>query len=154
MWIVTQPTKAISLSGIIASGWKGVSISTIISTGESTSSMGQHNAYIGWTLQELLAPRDVLFFNRNWRFAGSRKSLSRTLSERLGIPMDVLIHGYGAPQVGNSHSGICVDQRLSWASQRRTTREEDLAYSLMVRRYVQRAKQVFWLTQTLGDVWR
>ncbi|KAJ4301973.1 hypothetical protein N0V88_002103 [Collariella sp. IMI 366227] len=46
----------------------------------------------GWTLQELIAPRSVLFYDSNWNFIGERDDLSdsnaltKTICQRTGIP--------------------------------------------------------------------
>lgn len=77
----------------------------------------------GWTLQELIAPRQVIFFNGRWKEFGSKKSLARQISPITGIPVDVLL--------GKSPLFSTIAQRMSWASKRQTTREEDIAYCLM-----------------------
>lgn len=77
----------------------------------------------GWTLQELLAPRSVSFYSENRTYLGDRKSLKQLIHEVTDIPCPALA---GAPL--NSFS---VETRLSWSDNRRTTREEDKAYSLL-----------------------
>ncbi|KAM5341358.1 hypothetical protein ACJ41O_014389 [Fusarium nematophilum] len=77
----------------------------------------------GWTLQELLAPSRVRFFDRGWGEIGERKDLLQTLKAVTGIEEDVLN--------GGSFANISVGRRMSWASQRETTRVEDIAYSLL-----------------------
>jgi hypothetical protein len=77
----------------------------------------------GWTLQELLAPRSVEFFSREGRKLGDKRSLERQISEITGISVDAL----RAPSLHN----ISIDERLSWATIRQTTRKEDKAYSLL-----------------------
>ncbi|PMD22500.1 HET-domain-containing protein [Hyaloscypha hepaticicola] len=77
----------------------------------------------GWTLQELIAPTDVQFFDRDWNEIGSRVSLKRSIKEVTGIPEPVL-RGY--PLRDN-----CVAEIMSWAAGRHTTRIEDRAYSLL-----------------------
>jgi len=78
----------------------------------------------GWTLQELIAPSNVQFFNKNWRIIGDKRMLAPTLVGITGIPEHILTHGL----CGNRP---CVAQIMSWASNRKTTRVEDRAYSLM-----------------------
>ncbi|KAF2206441.1 hypothetical protein CERZMDRAFT_115729 [Cercospora zeae-maydis SCOH1-5] len=39
----------------------------------------------GWTLQELLAPRNVVFFDCAWRYLGSKRSLADCLSRVTGV---------------------------------------------------------------------
>ncbi|KAI1418437.1 heterokaryon incompatibility protein-domain-containing protein [Hypoxylon sp. FL1857] len=77
----------------------------------------------GWTLQELLAPREIQFFSKAWRPLGSKTQLVNTLSGITKIPHKYLL--------GGNLSEASVAQRMSWASSRVTTREEDVAYSLL-----------------------
>jgi hypothetical protein len=78
----------------------------------------------GWTLQELIAPSTVLFFDMAWKEIGSKNSLGSIIFEVTMIPLLVL-SGHRQPDNFN------VGQRMSWASRRQTTRVEDLSYSLM-----------------------
>lgn len=78
----------------------------------------------GWTLQELLAPSKIVFYNRDWQRLGTKDGLSLLLAHRTGIE-DVILQGL-API-----STACVAQRMSWASSRVTTRVEDTAYCLL-----------------------
>lgn len=78
----------------------------------------------GWTLQELIAPKTVYFFDRNWNRLGDKTSLSNIIVTRTGIPADVLKN--------NTPPQACsVAQRMSWAAKRTTKRLEDRAYCLM-----------------------
>ncbi|KAK7735272.1 hypothetical protein SLS53_007663 [Cytospora paraplurivora] len=78
----------------------------------------------GWTLQELIAPKEVRFFDKSWSFLGSKSSWAPFLEETTRIPQSVL---------GNAAAmrDIPVGQRMIWAFDRETTREEDLAYCLL-----------------------
>jgi len=78
----------------------------------------------GWTLQELIAPSKIRFFDRSWIDRGSKESLCRELSEITGIDTEVLRHRL-------SLASIAVAQRMSWAAKRETTRIEDRSYSLL-----------------------
>jgi hypothetical protein len=78
----------------------------------------------GWTLQELIAPQKVNFYDQNWQFKGCKDSLLEEISGITGIGSTVLEHL--APL-----SSIAVAMRLSWAAYRETTREEDAAYCLL-----------------------
>lgn len=78
----------------------------------------------GWTLQELIAPKHVIFFDREWNERGTKASLSGLLSEITGIPEELL---KGETTCGD----YAVARRMSWASKRVTTREEDTAYCLL-----------------------
>ncbi|KAL1656408.1 hypothetical protein SLS61_000871 [Didymella pomorum] len=79
----------------------------------------------GWTLQELLAPGSVEFFDLNGNRIGDKKSLRTDISATTTIPPEVLL--------GDPSSLMQVDEetRLLWAAKRQTTREEDAAYSLL-----------------------
>ncbi|KAL6859786.1 hypothetical protein ACO1O0_003810 [Amphichorda felina] len=77
----------------------------------------------GWTLQELLAPREVYFFDRNWELLGDKMSLAERIARRTRIDLDVVLTGWW--------EDTSVAQRMSWAADRQTTRREDVAYCLM-----------------------
>ncbi|KAH7342580.1 heterokaryon incompatibility protein-domain-containing protein [Rhexocercosporidium sp. MPI-PUGE-AT-0058] len=79
----------------------------------------------GWTLQELIAPSSVVFFDRSWTMIGSRATLTDVIGRRTGIPSDVLVDY----QQTLGHYSLA--QTMSWASKRETTRAEDRAYSLL-----------------------
>ncbi|OBZ78135.1 hypothetical protein A0H81_02776 [Grifola frondosa] len=78
----------------------------------------------GWTLQELIAPNQVVFFAEDWSEIGTRKSLVDEINDITRIDRDVLL-GFKLPVE------FCVSQRMLWASRRETTRVEDMAYCLM-----------------------
>jgi hypothetical protein len=77
----------------------------------------------GWTLQELLAPPWVSFYDKSWRYIASKRGLAAELSRITGIHHGVLL--------GNDHLNYTVAERMSWAAGRNTTRVEDMAYSLL-----------------------
>ncbi|KAF8866786.1 WD40 repeat-like protein [Acephala macrosclerotiorum] len=77
----------------------------------------------GWTLQELIAPPSVEFFSSNGNRLGDKKSLEAQLHKITGIPVLALR--------GSHLSYFSFDERVSWARNRETKREEDLAYSLL-----------------------
>jgi hypothetical protein len=77
----------------------------------------------GWTLQELIAPKVVEFYTAEWVEIGTKGSLPTQLSAITGIPARILC--------GGSPSTCSIAERMSWASKRQTSREEDLAYSLL-----------------------
>ncbi|KAH9915017.1 heterokaryon incompatibility protein-domain-containing protein [Epithele typhae] len=78
----------------------------------------------GWTLQELIAPPEVLFFDSDWQMIGSRYDLSDEIRAITNIDRAVL-------RKERQISDVCVAQRMSWAASRKTTREEDMAYCLI-----------------------
>jgi hypothetical protein len=73
----------------------------------------------GWTLQELLAPTFVEFYDQGWNEIGTKSSM-RTLVQNI-TKISTLV----------DIDKVCVAEKLSWASTRVTTRIEDLAYCLM-----------------------
>ncbi|KAF9058610.1 hypothetical protein BDP27DRAFT_1169275, partial [Rhodocollybia butyracea] len=77
----------------------------------------------GWTLQELIAPKTVVFFAQDWERIGTKASLQGLITETTGIPLGVLLH--------NDSSKMSIAKRMSWAARRETTRIEDRVYSLM-----------------------
>ncbi|KAF5591535.1 beta transducin [Fusarium subglutinans] len=78
----------------------------------------------GWTLQELIAPSSMIFFDRDWRELGTKTSLVQVLSQRTSIPESILCDS-------EELETASIAQRMSWAADRVTTRKEDSAYSLM-----------------------
>ncbi|KAI0329514.1 HET-domain-containing protein [Cubamyces sp. BRFM 1775] len=78
----------------------------------------------GWTLQELIAPRDVIFLTHAWTPIASKLSIAPTLQEITRIDTEVLLCKTPLEKVS-------VARRMSWAAGRVTTREEDEAYCLM-----------------------
>ncbi|KIM60782.1 hypothetical protein SCLCIDRAFT_26314 [Scleroderma citrinum Foug A] len=84
----------------------------------------------GWTLQELLAPRNLLFYKQDWSlYKESPSSNHKEDDVVLGDLEDAtgITRSYFAdfdPGLDNARS------KLQWASERRTTEPEDVAYSL------------------------
>ena len=78
----------------------------------------------GWTLQELIASRKLVFFDQDFRQLGTRQRFAETISTFTGIPQRYLLYNHGFRET-------CVGQRMSWVSQRDTIREEDIAYCLL-----------------------
>lgn len=78
----------------------------------------------GWTLQELLAPKEVRFFSQSWTFLGTKQDLMLILVEKTGIPAHILAD----PSLISSCS---ISMRMTWMRDRQTTRREDLAYCLL-----------------------
>lgn len=77
----------------------------------------------GWTLQELLAPQVVKFYDCSWRLLGTKRDLANEISSATGIPTNAIENG--------SLDQFSVAQKMSWAARRLTTRLEDSAYSLI-----------------------
>ncbi|KAH7883252.1 heterokaryon incompatibility protein-domain-containing protein [Phlebopus sp. FC_14] len=86
----------------------------------------------GWTLQELLAPKRVKFYNKDWY---SFTSVANDKED--AAILSALYHTTGIPEaaiIADNSNGIrsqSVWEIMSWASKRKTTRIEDIAYSLI-----------------------
>ncbi|KAJ8515318.1 hypothetical protein ONZ45_g7251 [Pleurotus djamor] len=96
----------------------------------------------GWTLQELLAPRKVAFFYRDWAridfasevdidrtrpntFKTTRSSvIHRMIPKAAGLPRWTITSSY----IPSPHN---LEQVLKWAEKRQTTVPQDAAYSLV-----------------------
>jgi hypothetical protein len=80
----------------------------------------------GWTLQELLAPLTVRFYDCQWRYCGEKKSsrLRRLIAEITSIDEEVLLDS-------ELIFPSAVARKMSWAARRQTTRVEDTAYCLL-----------------------
>ncbi|GAW17709.1 hypothetical protein ANO14919_071750 [Xylariales sp. No.14919] len=80
----------------------------------------------GWTLQELIAPEELEFYDSSWNFYGSKASLCTDIANKTGIDEGVL-RTLGQDLLPS----IPVCQKMSWAASRETQRPEDVAYSLL-----------------------
>ncbi|KAG1767799.1 heterokaryon incompatibility protein-domain-containing protein [Suillus occidentalis] len=76
----------------------------------------------GWTLQELIAPDNVYFFNKDWIKIGSKATFAPILSKITRIRQDILLGNPCQPSIA---------EKMSWAAGRKTQKIEDRAYSLM-----------------------
>jgi hypothetical protein len=77
-----------------------------------------------WTLQELVAPVLVHFYDKHWQSLGTKEDLLDLVSLRCGVDHETLKQ----PDTMYVKS---VAQRMSWAAHREATRLEDRAYSLL-----------------------
>ncbi|KAJ4387021.1 hypothetical protein N0V85_007815 [Neurospora sp. IMI 360204] len=80
----------------------------------------------GFTLQELIAPKTVLLFDRDWNVLGKKsdKDILKIINRITRISIDALLH--------RRPLGDCaIAERMLWASTRETTRPEDRAYCLL-----------------------
>ncbi len=78
----------------------------------------------GWTLQELLAPEVVEFYDREWQMLGTKSKLIEPIKAATNIEPTYISHR-------EAIRGACIATRFSWAAMRQTTREEDQAYCLL-----------------------
>lgn len=77
----------------------------------------------GWTLQELIAPKNVVFYIKGWNYVGNKMSMKEKLSRITGIDEHTLLT--------QNLEAVSVARRMSWAAKRVTTRLEDMAYCLL-----------------------
>ncbi|KAH8749742.1 hypothetical protein F5883DRAFT_230080 [Diaporthe sp. PMI_573] len=77
-----------------------------------------------WSLTELIASKDVFFFDSKWRQFGTKLSLLHEISDATRIDRHVL-------EDSDCLTEISVARRMSWASSCSCDREEDLAYALI-----------------------
>jgi hypothetical protein len=76
------------------------------------------------TLQELIAPSNIRIYTKSWTYIGTRRDYAQCLADITHIDYFILVRGT------SSWDDLSIAQRMSWASQRQTTRPEDLAYCL------------------------
>ncbi|RSL40770.1 hypothetical protein CEP54_016025 [Fusarium duplospermum] len=102
----------------------------------------------GWTLQELIAPHGLLFFDRDWKYMCSRDEIAPTLEKITHITPSILERSHISPVsdlgrvfrcVGCGHVDAVkemlrtesISNKMRWAANRVTTRPEDASYSLL-----------------------
>ncbi|EXF76462.1 hypothetical protein CFIO01_10108 [Colletotrichum fioriniae PJ7] len=78
----------------------------------------------GWTLQELIAPSEVEFFDSQWKQFSRKADCLDKLEEITGIRRSVLESSSYLRQTPTA-------VKMSWAAARETKRVEDRAYSLL-----------------------
>ncbi|KAF9226934.1 hypothetical protein BS17DRAFT_776366 [Gyrodon lividus] len=87
----------------------------------------------GWTLQELLAPKQIKFYMKGWTPLTNDSNDKRDRADALMMTISKITRislvdlCYFEPGMW----GFSLRQRLSWASHRKTARIEDMAYSLI-----------------------
>ncbi|KAI3397690.1 hypothetical protein diail_10459 [Diaporthe ilicicola] len=77
----------------------------------------------GWTLQEMIAAESVNFYDKNWTSQGSKATLLDRICSITGVDTKALR--------GGNLRFFSVARKMSWASNRKTTRKEDMAYCLL-----------------------
>jgi hypothetical protein len=77
----------------------------------------------GWTLQELVAPKIVVFYSQDGIRLGDKKSLEQQIAEITAIQA-------GALQ-GQPLSTFSIEERFLWTEKRQTAEEEDMTYCLL-----------------------
>ena len=117
-----------------------------VDTADSESFQTSRYFKRGWTLQELLAPWDVVFCNQRWEVIGhkcthrkdqdGRCKLLEDLQPRLGPEINREISqasGIAARYLETPGAPLeaSIACRMSWAARRETKRIEDIAYCLL-----------------------
>ncbi|KAF9474981.1 hypothetical protein BDN70DRAFT_285586 [Pholiota conissans] len=89
----------------------------------------------GWTLQELLAPKKIKFYNKNWQpLTSYHNDKSRDAERTTGILTKISrATGISPSALLSFQPGIKdgIASKMVWAATRKTTKGEDRAYSLM-----------------------
>ncbi|KAI8654192.1 HET domain-containing protein [Fusarium sp. Ph1] len=107
----------------------------------------------GWTLQELIAPHGLFFFDRDWKYMCRRDEIASRLEEITGITQSILQRAHIFPPPAAPHPWTepkfqcpgCghidqvkaelmeepISRKMIWAANRVTTRPEDTSYCLL-----------------------
>ncbi|KAK4216803.1 hypothetical protein QBC37DRAFT_480320 [Rhypophila decipiens] len=78
----------------------------------------------GWTLQELLAPPKLVFYDCQWGRIDDRRELRELIRKITGIRARIVCGHL-------SHTSVSAAEKMLWAAHRQTTRAEDIAYCLL-----------------------
>ena len=100
--------------------------SKTLRNGEDQQSRSSNSVWFerGWTLQELLAPKEVCFYDFKWRVIGTKTELAKDIAAVTGIDAKYLGHD-------RAFRKACIATKMSWLANRTTTRSEDIAYSTL-----------------------
>ncbi|KAH7923620.1 HET-domain-containing protein, partial [Leucogyrophana mollusca] len=86
----------------------------------------------GWTLQELLAPKRMKFFGKGWiPFSEDENDKKPAGDNRILLAISGVTKIPATDLTSFQPGTDRVREKMSWASRRRTTRIEDVAYSLI-----------------------
>ncbi|KAF2995853.1 hypothetical protein E8E13_003325 [Curvularia kusanoi] len=78
----------------------------------------------GWTLQELLAPAIVEFYDEAWKSIGRKRRMAQQIQTATGIEQQYFLER-------DSIKSANIATKFRWAAYRKTTRVEDIAYCLL-----------------------
>lgn len=89
-----------------------------------------------WTLQELLAPALLVFYDAHWSCIGERAYMNGVISAKTGIYRRTLAREVLPPmenleELRGELRSLSISVKMSWVAQRQATRDEDIAYSLL-----------------------
>jgi Heterokaryon incompatibility protein (HET) len=85
----------------------------------------------GWTVQELIGPLSLEFYGDQWLYQGQNASLGTKRSLRSQVSEITQIPEAGLLSSNLQQQNYSIAQKMSWAANRKTTRIEDRAYSLL-----------------------
>lgn len=92
------------------------------------SSNSEHDYSIwfsrGWTLQELLAPQNLEFYDAQWQLIGTKKDLAPALQQITRIKTTYL-------SGEEDFQDACAAAKMSWQAGRQVSEPEDIAYSML-----------------------
>ncbi|KAK4442962.1 HET-domain-containing protein [Podospora aff. communis PSN243] len=77
----------------------------------------------GWTLQELIAPANLVFYDKDWFPIGDRRFLANAIASETSIYRKFLARA--------NLTAVCVAAKMKWVSKRQTGRPEDKAYCIL-----------------------
>jgi Heterokaryon incompatibility protein (HET) len=78
----------------------------------------------GWTLQELIAPKELHFYDETWTLRGTKDDFAELIHQITNIDALVL-------RDTEELAKLSIAEKMTWASRRQTTRIEDTAYCLL-----------------------
>jgi hypothetical protein len=81
----------------------------------------------GWTLQELLAPEEMIFLGSDWQNLGTRNELAEEISLVTHSDWKCLLGFQSRAYIRDTS----IAKKMVWAARRTTIREEDLSYCLL-----------------------
>ncbi|KAF9473830.1 hypothetical protein BDN70DRAFT_997436 [Pholiota conissans] len=83
----------------------------------------------GWTLQELLAPETMKFYNRAWGQLTAKLTdkYDKSIQEQIKTATTITSQELLAVHMNQ----VSISRKMQWAAKRQVTRAEDIAYSLM-----------------------
>ncbi|CAG9988231.1 unnamed protein product [Clonostachys byssicola] len=114
--------KPISVGESRPSGWT-LGAPPVVSTTTGTVGLGSSRWFTrGWTLQELIAPKKVEFYDTEWNYIGEKHEMASEIRDITGIDKFVI--------QGSPLEQVSVAKKMSWAAHRETRRKEDIAYCL------------------------
>jgi hypothetical protein len=114
--------ESLDIKGLIEDGYRNANIASQLFCYPTFSRSRWFKR--GWTLQELIAPLNLYFYDSEWNKIGEKQGLLEDISQITRIDRDVL-------RGQRALSRKSVAHKMAWASRRETTRVEDLAYCLI-----------------------